>query len=437
MTRIPLPTASYDLPSRSPGRLLNCWAQTAPQGKSPVELVGLPGIATQATFTGAGRGLHVARNRLLAVAGGTLYDVLRQTPLGSVGGGSDPVTFATLPQQTVLSTGHVLEGDAVTLIDDPERVPWAAIGYCDGFVLGVEAGTGRFVGSALNDGTSYNGLDFATAEGSPDDLVTLVVDHRQAVLAGTESVEVWYNAGGSGFPFERVANGFVELGCLARHGIVKADNSVFWLASDRTVRRLSGSTPVRVSQNGVEAALGRYTVTDCRAFSFTWGGQVHVWFRFPTENASWVLNVSTGEWWESDLPLVAAATFEGQVYVQHEDGRVGRLTISTARHFGATSRVSVTWPSIVTGGRHVLAQADFALRTGEAEPGTIPLATLEVSHDGGNTYHTMPLRELGRAGEYLRVLRWSRLGQGRETVLRLSCAEAVPFHLTDASVVVL
>jgi len=44
-------------------------------------------------------------------------------------------------------------------------------------------------------GTTIDPLYFAAAEGSPDNLVTLIVDHREIWLFGTNSVEVWYDAG--------------------------------------------------------------------------------------------------------------------------------------------------------------------------------------------------------------------------------------------------
>jgi hypothetical protein len=307
------------------------------------------------------------------------------------------------------------------------------VDFLDGFILAVESNSGRFVGSALNDGTDYNGLDFATAEGSPDNLIRNITDHRQAILIGERSTEIWWNAGGEGFPFQRLGGGFIEQGGLARLGVTKADHSVFWLANDRTIRRLSGSTAVRVSQHGVETALAKMTtVSDCEAFSLTWNGHVLVWFRFPAERQTWVLDVTTGEWFESSWPIVAAETYNGRVYVQHENGSVGYLTDSVYTLFGENPRYSVTFPNIYSGGRQFFSQLDLTMRTGDAPANVTPKLTLEVSADGGNLWHTMPIRELGRTGDYARVLRWGPLGTSRDLVLRVTLADPVPFHLVAA-----
>jgi hypothetical protein len=428
-----LPTASYNLPSRNASRLVNCWAQAA-NGKGEIEVVGVPGIATSSALEGAGRGLLVSGGRLYAVAGTTLYDALTGAVMGTIPG-NGRLMFAAAVDGFVTDNGYAYTG-AVEQITDEDKVPWSAVGFADGYIVAVESNSGRFVCSDLNDSTSYDALNFATAEGAPDNLVTLAVDHRQVVLFGTQSTEIWWNSGASGFPFERLSGGVVEQGCLARLGVVKADNSVFWLADDRTVRRLSGQTPVKVSQVGVEEALSGYgTLTDCEAFSFTWNGNIHVVFRFPTEGATWVFNVTTSEWWESTVPIVAAAHYNGRVYVQHEDGAVGYLTSAAHTWFGANPRYEVTFPNLYSGqARQFISQLDVVLRTGDAPAGVIPKMTCEVSHDGGNTWHTLPVREIGRIGEYAKVLRWNRLGSGRDTVIRLSCADPVPFHLVDAQV---
>jgi hypothetical protein len=310
-----------------------------------------------------------------------------------------------------------------------------AVDFVDGYVLGVD-GSGKFYGSALNDSDDWDGLDFATAEGAPDRLVTLKVDHREVILFGTDTTEIWWNSGVSGFPFERTSGGFIELGCCARLGVAKADNSVFWLASDRTVRRLSGRTPVKVSQIGVEEAIAGYsTVADCEAISYTFSGQIIVQFHFPTEGKTWCLNVTTGEWFEQDYRFVAAIQHDGKTWVQAEDGTVGYLSPNVYTVFGENVIREVTTGHVFAGNRRVfIAQLDAILRTGDIDPDLIPMLQLDVSYDGGNVFHALPARELGRMGGYRQVCRWTRLGVARDIVVRVRVSDAVPFILLGVEV---
>jgi hypothetical protein len=428
-----LPTASYRQPGRNAARLLNCYAEQS-VGKTPVNVIGAPGIVTQRALTGPGRGFLTLGGTLYAVAGSTLYDAAAGVSLGTIPG-SDVLTFAATATEAVTDNGYHFNGTTVSAITDLDKVPWSTVDYCDGRAVFVETGTGRFGATELNDLDNIDGLDFATAEGAPDDLISLVVSQRQVVLIGRESTEIWWNSGASGFPFERLGGGFQEMGGLSRLGRCKADNTVFMLANDRTARVLRGSVWQKVSQPGVEEAWAAYYVDDCECFSLTWAGHIWVFYRFPTQGATWVLDVTTGEWWESEWDIVASATHNGRVYVQHSDGSVGYLSSAAWTWFGDDPRYSITFPNVYSGQkRQFFSQFDAVLQTGYVDAGITPHLTLEVSHNGGSTYHTLPVKELGRTGEYSHVARWNRLGAGRDTVFRLSCADAVPFVLTDAQV---
>jgi hypothetical protein len=428
-----LPVASYSQPGRNAQRLLNCYAQ-ASTGKVPVEVVGTPGAVAARALEVPGRGLVVQQGILYAVAGNTLYEVDSGAEVGVIGG-SDVLTFAPGVSQLVTDNGYILQAGAVSLISDADFPNMVAVDFVDGYVLGVD-GSGKFYGSALNDSDDWDGLDFATAEGAPDRLVTLKVDHREVILFGTDTTEIWWNSGVSGFPFERTSGGFIELGCCARLGVAKADNSVFWLASDRTVRRLSGRTPVKVSQIGVEEAIAGYsTVADCEAISYTFNGQIIVQFHFPTEGKTWCLNVTTGEWFEQDYRFVSAVQHDGKTWVQAEDGTVGYLSPNVYTVFGENVIREVTTGHVFAGNRRVfIAQLDAILRTGDIDPDLIPMLQLDVSYDGGNVFHALPARELGRMGGYRQVCRWTRLGVARDIVVRVRVSDAVPFILLGVEV---
>jgi hypothetical protein len=428
-----LPVASYSQPGRNAQRLLNCYAQ-ASTGKVPVEVVGTPGAVAARALEVPGRGLVVQQGILYAVAGNTLYEVDSGAEVGVIGG-SDVLTFAPGVSQLVTDNGYILQAGAVSLISDADFPNMVAVDFVDGYVLGVD-GSGKFYGSALNDSDDWDGLDFATAEGAPDRLVTLKVDHREVILFGTDTTEIWWNSGVSGFPFERTSGGFIELGCCARLGVAKADNSVFWLASDRTVRRLSGRTPVKVSQIGVEEAIAGYsTVADCEAISYTFNGQIIVQFHFPTEGKTWCLNVTTGEWFEQDYRFVSAVQHDGKTWVQAEDGTVGYLSPNVYTVFGENVIREVTTGHVFAGNQRVfVSQLDVTLKTGDIDPDLVPMLQLDVSYDGGNVFHALPARELGRMGGYRQVCRWTRLGVARDIVVRVRVSDAVPFILLGVEV---
>jgi hypothetical protein len=444
---IDLPVHSYNQPSRVPARLVNVYAQQT-VGKGPVELLGAPGVVPYATLgTGPGRGLFVMRGVLYAVSGTTLYkvdDTGSEIALGTLPG-STKLTFAGNGVEIVFSNKYIFSSGSVTAITDPDMPPVSWIGYVDGYVVYTESGSGRWGCSQLYDGANYDGLDFASAEAYPDDLVTGAVDHRQVLLFGQETTEIWWNSGaaGAGFPFERLAGGFIEYGAAARMGVCKQDNSVFWLANDRTVRRLTGQTPVRVSQHGVEEKLSSYSrIDDCDAFPFNWNGHLFVVFRFPTAGATWVYDCTTGEWHERSSyglnywNVCDSVQCYGRTFVQHaETGAIGYLSDSTYTEFGETLRREWTYPQVYSTNQPLVhSQIELVARTGTAPIATVPYVNLDISDDGGNTWLTLPPRELGRMGQYQHVVRWNRLGMARDRVYRMSVDnEAVPVCVTGAT----
>lgn len=447
MRPIPLPVHSYNQPSRAPARLVNCYAQQT-IGKNPVELIGAPGIATFCNLGGGGRGLFVMRGTLYAVAGATLYKIDSsgsETALGTLSSSTGRLMFAGNGVQIVLSNKDLFSNGAVTPITDPDLPAISAIDFIDGYVVYAESGSGRWGCSDLYDGATYDALDFASAEAYPDDLVTLKVDHRQVFLYGQETTEIWWNSAnaGSGFPFERLAGGFLEYGTPARFGVAKQDNSQFFFANDRTVRRIAGQTPVRVSQHGCEEAFASYArVDDCEAFPLNWNGHLMVAFRFPSAGATWVFDVTANEWHEratygsSSWDIVDSAQCYGRVFVQQAStGAVGYLSDNVHTEFDEILRREWTYPQVYDTNRAVThSQLELVCRTGDAPTSLVPHVNLEISDDGGNTWLLLPPRELGRTGEYSHVIRWNRLGQARDRVYRMSVDDAaVPLRVTDTT----
>lgn len=444
-----LPLHSYQIERTASGaRLVNCYAeQAAPQnGKGPVVLRRSPGLADfSAPGEGPGRGLHVMNGSLYAVSGSGLYRVGYGGGLLSVGEmpGSGPVAMANNGTQLVLSSngrGYVYASDALTALADPDFTARAAgpVAFLDNFALWIDRNTGQFFGSDLADFTEYDGLAFATAEGAPDNLVTLAVDHRQAILIGETSTEIWYNAGLAGFPFTRSPNGFLEIGGAAEFGVTKLDNSVIWLASDRTIRLLNGSTPVRVSQHGVERAIADYTrVDNCRAFSYTYDG--HVCAAFVFDEGAWIYDATTREWHERKTYGMASwdvsgiAEAYGRVFVQRAStGEVGYMSRETFTDFGVIQRAEWTYQNVYAGARRIFhssielgCETGVGLATGQ---GSRPQIMMEVSDDGGRTWLALPTRTLGTRGDYRQRVRWHRLGSSYDRVYR--CAISDPVALT-------
>ena len=439
--KIPLPVHSYQTETASSARLVNCMAEKSP-GKENIILRTAPGVdAWQSVGSGPGRGMVWHNGNLFVVSGTSLYKVTPAGVVSSIGTipGSDRVFMASNGEDCVIVAGGVgyVADTAVTAISDADflaRTP-GAVDFLDSYLVFVESGTGRFFSSNLLDASAYDSLYFATAEAFPDRLVTLVVDHRQILLLGEFTSELWYNAGLTAFPFERVPGGVIELGCVAEHGVTRQDNSIFWLANDKTVRRLDGQTPLRVSQHGMEKALKGYSdLTDCQAFSYSLEGHLCVVFRFPTAGATWVFDITMGEWHERESwpggswDVCKTVEVGGVVYALHaETGAVGILNPDSAEEWGNYLRPEWTYQPIYQEGQRLFhSQFEMGMTPAVTDSVAEPHITLEYSDDGGRTFTTAPTRSMGAVGQYKTRVVWHRLGSGRDRVYRASVSDPIP-----------
>jgi hypothetical protein len=452
--RFQLPVASTRLRSRptSTARLLNAYAEKLPpDSKAGVLLTRSPGVAAWTTVgNGPIHGAHGALSSLFVVSGTKLYEVDENgvaTELGDIG--------------TVGNLDIDSNGDSVVVVNEPDAFYWdgttfgqitdtdfttrgaADVEFVDNWLLFREPGSGRFFGADLGTATSFDALNFATAEGFPDDLVGLKVDHRDVILFGSESIEIWSNNGGSGFPFSRNTNGYLEIGCLNGRTIAKQDNSVMWLANDYTVRRLEGTTPQRISSHSVEQSIVDASIEAGRAYAYSQDGHLFYVLTFP--EVTWVYDATTQEWHERQSygETYWIATSHAQAYGyelvgDNTSNKVGRLDPETYTEWGNTIRMEWTYQPIYAESRlafhdrlEIVLETGVGLVTGQ---GSDPQMMLDYSNDGGQTWTALPTKDIGAIGRYDTRVVWSRLGSARQRVYRASVSDPIPVNLTDTQV---
>lgn len=430
-----LPVSSYRALSTaaSASRLLNCYAEALPADTdTPLALVRCMGIDDWTTVgTGPIYGMLAADDLLYVVSGSKLYSVTENktvTELGSIG-----LVNSIDMDRNDIGVVVVNEPDAYTYtvstgtfaqITDADFTSRGAgdVEFSDNYLLFREPNTGRFFGADLGSLTSFDALNFATAESSPDILVGMKADHGQVILPGKESVEIWENTGASGFPYERAINGRLEIGCLNGATLAKQDNSVFWLANDYTVRKLEGATPIRVSQHGVESAFRDMTISTAKAYAYSQEG--HLFYVLSFFEGTFVYDATTSEWHERQSygydywrAQAHAQIFGLELVGDITSNKIGFLTRDVYSEWGDTQRMEWTYQPIYADGRRafhdrleIMAETGVGLTSGQ---GSDPEIMLDWSDDGGKTYRSMPNRSIGAIGRYTDRIVWQALGSSR------------------------
>lgn len=391
-------------------RMVNLFPEAVPDGgKEPGFLNRAPGLRLLANMgDGPVRGLWQFGGYGYVVSGEVLYrvdSIWRVFPIGTVSGSSGPVSMVDNGTQLFIAcNGPSFIYNSLTLdfkqITDPDFPGAVTVGYINGYFVFNEPNSQRIWITQLLDGTSIDPLDFASAEGSPDGLVSLIVDHREIWLFGTNSVEVWYDAGTSPFPLVPVQGAFNEVGCIAAFSVAKLDNGLFWLGADARgkgmVYRANGYAAERISTHAVEWQIQQYgNLSDAIAYTYQQDGHSFYVLIFPTANTTWVFDVATALWHERAAFINGSFTrhrsncqmaFSGEIVVgDHELGNIYAFDLDVFSDAGAVQKWLRSWRALPVGTNDLKRTAQHSLQL-DAETGAInsnvttSIVTIDVSN---------------------------------------------------------
>ena len=458
--RLPFAIQSYthrSLPI-SAQRLINLYVEPQPQeAKARLPLLPTPGLRQFATTIKAGtRGLHVMGDSLYAVIEDGVYRVSATgvvTLLGTVDAGG-PVSLDSNGEKLCIVTPETGNGfvvdratGSITLITDADFLRATSVAVIDGYFVFSRPDSTEFFLSAINDPLAFNALDFASAEGSPDNIVSVCRAGRDLWLFGERTIEIWSNVGATDFPFIRVSGGFVSRGTAARFSIATRLGGALWLGDDRVVYTASGVTPQRISTHAMEQAIAGYArVDDAQGWVYELEGHAFYVLTFPSAGETWVCDLTAQATWherESEGVNVWRATrgvaFAGGVVAGDAvDGRLWLLD-PTYPYEGDEQIIRVaTGTCFHSEGRKVFfsrMNADFETGVGlNAGQGSDPAVWLSWSDDGGRTFSNDATAGLGAIGQYRTRVEWRRLGSARERVFRLQWSDPVYTTLIAANV---
>jgi len=338
----------------------------------------------------------------------------------------------------------------------------------------------------------FDPLTVAPIDGSPDGVVAINVDHKQMWVFGTDSTEVWYDAGLTGFPLSPIQGAFNEIGCVAAFSIAKLDNSLFWLGTDARgqgiVYKSNGYAGVRVSTHAIEYAIAQYgNLANALAYTYQQEGHAFYVLTFPSANATWVYDVATQAWHER-------AGFDNGEFVRHrsncqcnfggntvvgdfENGNIYTFDLDVYADNGTIQKWLRSWRALPTGQNNLKRTAQHTLQldcesgvglnvypgydseeiTTESgidlvtqdgvilvttpilsSPGYNPKVMLRFSDDGGHTWSNEAWASMGKIGEYYRRVFWRRLGMTlklRDRVYEISGTDPVKIAIMGAELV--
>ena len=431
--------------------LVNVYPRAASGGKYPFTLIHTPGLAFFCELpTFPVLALHTGKGRTFAATPTKMYEIFKGGTFKELGDVDlkGRVSIADNGIQVVAVDGFKgFYFDAglkeVKQITHEAFYPACTVTFQDGYFIFERKGTGQFFISELLS-IDFDPLDFATAEGQPDNLVAVLSDHREVFMFGTETIEVWYNSGASDFPFERNQGAFIEKGCGAKYSIAKQNNTVYFVGSDLMVYQMSGYTPIRISTHAVEQTLRETDLSDCFAYTYQEEGHLFYVLTIPSRKLTWCFDISTGSWHiRSSYQFKRhqsnnAIFFDDKTLVgDFQNGRIYQMVGNYYTDDGEPIVREFILPT-VSNGREFLTidSLEFDMGTGIgliAGQGSDPELRVYFSKDGGNVYsQSFKVGKIGKLGNYLGRAKVTRFGCARQFTFKVEISDPIPIDIGGA-----
>jgi len=455
-------------------RTVNFYVEITPTGPA---MYPTPGVSTFATSTGSpGRGgIFVHKDKAYAVIGSSFGEITQVstttglfTVLGTVAVDANPATICTNGdgggQIFVTSGNNGYLWDLSALTWTQVRTGATTMGaHLDGYFIALDAATSTIFLSDLLDGTTWDPTQFAQRSIRPDPWVAMAVLDRYLWLFGSQTSEVWYNAGTFPFPFAPHPSGLVQYGCAAAFSPKVVNGALMWVSATADgagqVLQSSGFSPEVVSSFAVDVSIAAMSaIDDAIGDTYTDLGHTFYLLTFPTGAKTWcydataALQLPTAQRWHERVTWVAERSaedawrplFHGYAFGTHlmldrANGTIYRMAAdlgfdADSRPLRRLRRPPALWKA---NARLTVPEFELYLEPGlglASGQGSDPTVSLRISRDGGKTWGSERFRSAGARGEYDTRVTFKKNGAGRRWQPEVVVSDPVPWRLTGAGV---
>lgn len=412
-----------------------------------------------------GNGL-IANGRAFQVSGGQLYEFFADgtyAARGAIANDGLPacVSFNSV-QLLIIGGGHAycftLATNVLLEVTDQLAGTPLQCDEADTYFIVCFQNSNKFQMSQVLDGTTWPGQLVNEVSVFPDNIASLIVNHRELWVFGVKRAQPYQDTGSTEV-YDVIPGALIETGAAATFAQARADNSVFWIGQDergaRMAWRSNGYTPQRVSTHAVEYDLSTYSAAQIAAmtsYSYQDGGHIFWVLYIPGSSCSWVFDISQGLWhkraqWTNNAYLAHWGWNYVYAFGMHligdwNSGNLYSMQMGVYTDNGGILRSLRRSPTL---GDEMKRQfmsefvADFATGVGPQPPlldgagnPRPPQAMLRWSDDRGKTWSNQHLLNMGFAGEYKTRAIQRRMGHYRYRVIELVVTDPVEATLVDA-----
>lgn len=334
------------------------------------------------------------------------------------------------------------------------------VAFIDGWWIFNQPGTQVFYTPAQQYGTTFNGSNFALKDSSTDLLIAVIESKEQLWLLGERTTEIWYDAGGQYFAFQRLVGTPLQVGCKAKFSVARfnseGQDGLIWFGrserGENVIVKTQGLNAEVISTPAFGNEVATYPITS-DAIGYSYQEDTHEFYVliFPTADTTWCYDAQSG-YLHKRLgydPYAAQfhrhrsnafMNFQGMRIVgDYQNGALYWLTRTAYTDAGwpllARRRTPHVWDKGARG-RVFMASLQVDINPGvgnAAGLGNNPVATLRISRDGGKTYGNRFTAFLGKLAQRMTRVMWRRLAFARDNVIDFEIIDPVPRDIAGAT----
>lgn len=394
------------------------------------------GIVEQGTGPGADRGGINWNGSLYRVMGTRLVRIdptgLVQD-LGDVGpGGLVAMDFSF--DRLAINSGdrlYYLTGSSLQQVVAPDLGTVVDFCWVDGYFMTTD---GEFlVVTELNDPFAVSPLKYASSEADPDPIVALLKLRNEVYALNRNTIEVFDNVGGIGFPFQRIEGAQIQMGCIGPRACVVFSDAIAFVGSARNeapgVYLGSNANANKISTREIDQILASYTETqlaETYCESRNDSAHEHLYIHLPDRTLVFDLSATKAAgapvWFLLTSSVQGFAQYRAQSIVWAYDrwnvadpssSSFGYFTTLAGSHYGDVVRWEFSTPIAYNSGKGVVFnELELVALTGSVAFGEDPIISTSYSVDGQAWSVDKSIRS-GKQGQRAKRLVWFRQGYMR------------------------
>lgn len=320
------------------------------------------------------------------------------------------------------------DGISLNQVTDPDLGVVLDVKWVDGYFMTTD---GEFlVVTDLDNPFSVNPLKYGSAEASPDPIEGLIKLRNEIYALNRNSIEVFDNIGGAGFPFQRISGAHIDRGSIGTHaatifmesiafvGGALNESPAVWFAANGSSTKISTREIEQILQEYTEDVLSQ-TVLETKIDKM----HQHLYIHLPDKTLVFdgpsSRTLGTPVWFILTSSLEGFSTYRAKNFVYCYDkwlcgdpttGKHGYLVDNISSHYGSVNRwefgTSIIYNNSMGAIFHEL---ELVALTGRVILGENPTIWTSYSLDGDTWSNSKPI-SAGKTGQRDKRLVWLQQG---------------------------